>query len=107
MSPVPEHAFDAHQGDDPFSHEPEATRVEYIDPGMKLYHNYHPCLNARKCDEHGQFLPDDALPLPHAQKASDNWMPYHNQVEFELADLLFRHLEIPAKKLMQYLISGL
>ena len=47
MSPVPEHAFDAHQGDDPFSHEPEATRVEYIDPGMKLYHNYHPCLNGK------------------------------------------------------------
>ncbi|KIM55462.1 hypothetical protein SCLCIDRAFT_26360 [Scleroderma citrinum Foug A] len=48
MSLVPEHAFDGHQGDDPFSHEPEATRVEYIDPGMKLYHNYHPHLNGWK-----------------------------------------------------------
>ena len=29
----------------------------------------------------------------------DDWTPYRNRVEFELADLLFRQLEIPAKKI--------
>jgi len=47
MSPVPEHVFDGHQRDDPFSHEHEAMRVEYIGPGRKLYRNYHPSLNGK------------------------------------------------------------
>ena len=29
----------------------------------------------------------------------DDWAPYRNRVEFELADLLCRQLEIPAKKI--------
>ena len=33
------------------------------------------------------------------QKASDDWAPYRSRMEFELADLLFRQLEIPAKKI--------
>ena len=45
MSPVPTHTFDGHQGDDPFGYEHEAMRAEYIDPGKKLYCNYHPSLN--------------------------------------------------------------
>ena len=47
MSPVPAHAFNGHQGGDPFGYEHEAMRAKYIDPGKKLYRNYHPSLNGK------------------------------------------------------------
>ncbi|KIM59461.1 hypothetical protein SCLCIDRAFT_27289 [Scleroderma citrinum Foug A] len=66
----------------------------------------HDCLNslaniftARKCDAHGHFLPDDAPPPPHSPKLPDDWSPYHNQLEFELAEFLFTHAEMPVKKI--------
>ncbi|KAI6021335.1 hypothetical protein BKA83DRAFT_4464098 [Pisolithus microcarpus] len=53
----------------------------------KLYRNYHPGLN------------DDAPPPPHAEKVQDDWTPYRNWLEFELANFLFTHAEMPAKKI--------
>ncbi|KAI5999622.1 hypothetical protein EDD15DRAFT_2160596 [Pisolithus albus] len=56
-------------------------------------------ITACRCDAHGQFLPDDAPPPPRAERAPDDWTPYHNRLEFELADFLFTHAEMPAKKI--------
>ena len=39
------------------------------------------------------------LPLLRAQKSPDDWSPYHNRLEFELADFLFTQVEMPAKKI--------
>ncbi|KAL4080764.1 hypothetical protein J3A83DRAFT_4355731 [Scleroderma citrinum] len=54
---------------------------------------------AQKCDVLGYFLPDDAPLPPHSLKAPDDWSPYHNWLEFELADFLFTHAEMPIKKI--------
>ncbi|KAI6143925.1 hypothetical protein BKA82DRAFT_4331090 [Pisolithus tinctorius] len=54
---------------------------------------------AQRCDAEGNFLPDDAPPLPRMQKSLDDWTPYCNQLEFELTDFLFTHAEMSTKKL--------
>ncbi|KAI6129665.1 hypothetical protein EDD16DRAFT_1515695 [Pisolithus croceorrhizus] len=79
--------------------EHEAMSAEFVGPGSKLYCNYHLGLNTQKCDVCGQFLPDDAPPPQCAEKAQDDWIPYCNQLEFELANFLFTHAEMPAKKI--------
>ncbi|KAL4077522.1 hypothetical protein J3A83DRAFT_4185894 [Scleroderma citrinum] len=45
------------------------------------------------------FLLDSAPPLLHPQKLPDDWSPYHNWMEFELANFLFTHAEMPVKKI--------
>ncbi|KAI6153199.1 hypothetical protein BKA82DRAFT_34261 [Pisolithus tinctorius] len=90
---------DGHQEQDPLDQEWEQVRAEFVGPGRKLYCNYHTSLDARRCDAEGNFLPDDAPPLPHVQKSLDDWTPYHNWLEFELTDFLFTHAEMSAKKL--------
>ncbi|KAI6043361.1 hypothetical protein EDC04DRAFT_2562900, partial [Pisolithus marmoratus] len=52
-----------------------------------------------RCDACGQFLPANSPPPPCAEKASDDWTPYHNWLEFKLADFLFRQAEMPARKI--------
>ncbi|KIK12998.1 hypothetical protein PISMIDRAFT_119757 [Pisolithus microcarpus 441] len=84
---------------DPLNPEHEAMRTEYVGPSGRLYCNYHPGLNARRCDELGQFLPANAPPPPRAEKSPDDWAPYRNWLEFELADFLFTHAEMPARKI--------
>ncbi|KAI6100515.1 hypothetical protein F5141DRAFT_1009290 [Pisolithus sp. B1] len=90
-------------------------RAEYVGLSSRLYHNYHTGLNgesvnlhllqliyfitAQRCDACGQFLPDNAPPPPHAEKTPDDWTPYHNQLEFKLADFLFTHAKMPARKI--------
>ncbi|KAI6104119.1 hypothetical protein F5141DRAFT_1189673 [Pisolithus sp. B1] len=87
VSLLPKHAFDGYQGDSLLDQECGAMRSEFVGSGSKLYQNYHPGLN------------NDAPPLPHAEKAWDDWTPYHNWLEFELTDFLFTHVEMPAKKI--------
>ncbi|KAI6017636.1 hypothetical protein BKA83DRAFT_4128217 [Pisolithus microcarpus] len=96
---LPEHAFDGYRAEDPLNPEHEAMRTEYVGPSGRLYCNYHPGLNARRCDELGQFLPANAPPPPRAEKSPDDWAPYRNWLEFELADFLFTHAEMPARKI--------
>ncbi|KIK26114.1 hypothetical protein PISMIDRAFT_95284, partial [Pisolithus microcarpus 441] len=64
--------------------------------GDKLYRNYNKCLNARPCNENGEFLLPGAPPLPPSIKTNDNWSPYYNRLEFETTELLFQHCEISA-----------
>ncbi|KAI6123241.1 hypothetical protein EDD16DRAFT_1691592 [Pisolithus croceorrhizus] len=71
---LPEHAFHGYQAEDPLNPEHEAMRMEYVDPSGRLYHNYHPGLN-------------------------ENWAPYRNWLEFKLANFLFTHAEMPARKI--------
>ncbi|KAI6098291.1 hypothetical protein EDD16DRAFT_1768168 [Pisolithus croceorrhizus] len=96
---LPEHAFDDYQAEVPLDPEHEDMRAEYVGSSGRLYRNYHPGLNARRCDARGQFLPANAPPPPRAEKALDDWTPYHNRLEFELADFLFTHAEMPARKI--------
>ncbi|KAI6101620.1 hypothetical protein EDD16DRAFT_1525815 [Pisolithus croceorrhizus] len=87
ISLLPEHTFDGYQGDDLSDQECGAMRSEFIGSGSKLYQNYHLGLN------------DDAPLPPCAEKAHDDWTPYQNWLEFEHANFLFTHAEMPAKKI--------
>ncbi len=49
--------------------------------------------SGQKCDEHGQPLPPDSAPPPVAP-ISNVWSPFHNEVQFRLADFLFRKVEM-------------
>lgn len=43
------------------------------------------------CDEHGNDLPPDTPPPPcPSDRGPDDWTPYGNRVEFEVADFLYR-----------------
>ena len=42
------------------------------------------------CDENGNDLPPDTPPPPHdSDLGPDNWTPYDNRLQFEVADFLF------------------
>ena len=117
MFPLPEHdAEHAHQEcGNSSDHGSESVRAEFVGPGNKVYRNYHTGLNgksfaqllsrlicfatAQRCDALGQNLPEDAPPPLTTPKLPDNWTPYRNRLEFELADFLFTHAEMPAKRI--------
>lgn len=52
------------------------------------------------CDEHGALLPPNAPPPPLKPLPDyGDWWPYENQVQFEAADLLFNHDQMPTGKI--------
>ncbi|KAG1796926.1 uncharacterized protein HD556DRAFT_1441101 [Suillus plorans] len=50
---------------------------------------YHPDINGRICDEQGNYIPLDTPPPCSTDRGPDDWMPYNNWVEFEVADFLY------------------
>ncbi|KAI6111469.1 hypothetical protein EDD16DRAFT_1521955 [Pisolithus croceorrhizus] len=96
---VPELAFNSYQAEDLVIQEHEETRAEFFGPSSKLCCNYHPGLNAQKCDAQGKFLQANSLAPPCAEKALDDWTPFCSWLEFELANFLFMHTEMPARKI--------
>ncbi|KAJ6467182.1 hypothetical protein C8R47DRAFT_990496 [Mycena vitilis] len=66
--------------------------------------NYHPFLNGRPCDENGNFLPEGAPPPPRTTAAPDDWAPYEDSVQFNIADFLFRKVQMSAKNI-DYLLE--
>ncbi|KAI6141325.1 hypothetical protein BKA82DRAFT_28768 [Pisolithus tinctorius] len=79
--------------------ERESLGPEFVGPVGRTYRNFHPGLNAQRCDASGQYLSDDAPPPLSVERSSDDWSPFRNRLEFELADFLFRQAEMPAKKI--------
>jgi hypothetical protein len=50
------------------------------------------------CDEDGNEIPADTPPPPRdSDRGPNNWRPYSNRVEFEVADFLFRRNQMSAK----------
>ncbi|KAG2337300.1 hypothetical protein BDR05DRAFT_952748 [Suillus weaverae] len=59
--------------------------------------SYHPIINGRICDGQGNPIPPDAPPPPcPSDHGSDDWMPYNDRVEFEVADFLYRRNQMSA-----------
>ena len=54
------------------------------------------------CDAHGFNLPPGTPPTPSC-KASDDWLPYRNRIEFETANLLFREASLSRNKINRLL----
>ncbi|KAG2100480.1 uncharacterized protein F5147DRAFT_747167 [Suillus discolor] len=53
----------------------------------------------RPCDPEGNFLPPGALPLPLSEKCPNDWTPYHDRLEFELANYIFTKNQTPAAQI--------
>ncbi|KIK82056.1 hypothetical protein PAXRUDRAFT_154653 [Paxillus rubicundulus Ve08.2h10] len=51
------------------------------------------------CDKKGDFLENDASPTPLHKKPNNDWSPYRNRLEFELADFLYTHSQMPAAQI--------
>lgn len=75
------------------------TPAEFVGTGDRLYRNYHPSLTGRPCDSEGNFLPPGVLPLPLSEKCSDDWTPYRDRLEFELAYYIFTKNQTPAAQI--------
>ncbi|KAJ7683440.1 hypothetical protein B0H17DRAFT_1160912 [Mycena rosella] len=57
---------------------------------------YHPTLNGRPCDKHGNFLPPGAPPPPRDHAPPTDFSPYAAREDFDLADLLYRRAQLSA-----------
>jgi hypothetical protein len=55
------------------------------------------------CDSQGNFLPEGALPPPWDRPPTDDFSPFKNRAEFELADLLFRKDQMSASSINELL----
>jgi len=73
---------------------------------LALYSIYYICLihhaathAARPCDPDGSFIPSDTPPVPLSTQQPDDWTPYQNRIEFELADYLFTENQTPANQI--------
>ncbi|KAG1853929.1 hypothetical protein DFJ58DRAFT_660611 [Suillus subalutaceus] len=56
------------------------------------------CLG-RPCAADGTFLPHGTPPTPAPLKAPDDWSPYRNRIEFELAEFAFKKCHMSARNL--------
>ncbi|KAI9431281.1 hypothetical protein H4582DRAFT_2113489 [Lactarius indigo] len=55
---------------------------------------FHPSLCATPCDKNHVYLPPGTPPTPPPARAPDDWTPYRNHVEFELAKFLYRKVQM-------------
>ncbi|EGO01102.1 hypothetical protein SERLA73DRAFT_159632 [Serpula lacrymans var. lacrymans S7.3] len=55
---------------------------------------YHPFLDGRPCDENGNFLPPGAKPVLPETPSTNDWSPYRDYVEFEMAELLYKKVQM-------------
>ncbi|KAJ6563088.1 hypothetical protein DFH09DRAFT_1247611 [Mycena vulgaris] len=74
------------------------------DPPPRSTKNYHPFSNGRPCDEHGVFLLEGTPPPPRTAAAKDDWSPYEDSVQFNVADFLFRKVQMSSKNI-HYLLE--
>jgi hypothetical protein len=53
------------------------------------------CRLGQRCDENGDDLPPEAPPLPvDSERQDDDYSPYESRADFELADFLFRRVQM-------------
>ncbi|KAH7924426.1 hypothetical protein BV22DRAFT_1047450, partial [Leucogyrophana mollusca] len=65
--------------------------AEFVDASKHLYRTYHPYLNGQPCTAAVRRpLHPRSPPPPAPEKSPDDWTPYRNRIEFELAELLFK-----------------
>ncbi|KAG6372721.1 hypothetical protein JVT61DRAFT_7492 [Boletus reticuloceps] len=67
----------------------------FTGPNNKLYQNYHTFLDSRPCDVEGNFLPPGSPLTPLPVRLRDDWSPFSNRLEFELADFLYTQSQMP------------
>ncbi|KAF8836969.1 hypothetical protein BDN67DRAFT_991942 [Paxillus ammoniavirescens] len=75
------------------------VQAEFHGHGDHLYRNYHPLLDGHPCNEFGEFLPPGTPPPPYVDGPHDDWTPYRNWTEFELAEFLFKRNQMSASQI--------
>ncbi|KAH8979767.1 hypothetical protein EDB86DRAFT_3088545 [Lactarius hatsudake] len=67
-------------------------------PGYELSENLlRENLDGRICDKNGNDIPPDTPPPPrNTDTGPDDWTPYENRLQFEVADFLFRRNQMSA-----------
>ncbi|KIM81585.1 hypothetical protein PILCRDRAFT_8631 [Piloderma croceum F 1598] len=69
------------------------ARDAFVQPHVTK--EYHPSINGTICDEDRNDIPPDTPPPPHpTDRGPNDWTPYNNRVEFEVADFLYRRNQI-------------
>ncbi|KAJ6629299.1 hypothetical protein B0H10DRAFT_2160473 [Mycena sp. CBHHK59/15] len=67
-----------------------------IDPILQQQTEYHQLLNGRPCDREGNFLLPNTPPLPKDHPPPNGYSPYHDHLDFHLADLLYHKIQMSA-----------
>ncbi|KAN0086206.1 hypothetical protein V8E55_007340 [Tylopilus felleus] len=75
------------------------VEAEFLGPCNTVFRNYHPLMRAHPCDFNGDFLLPGAPPPPLEPPNEDDWTPFHNRLEFELADFLYTRNQMPAQQI--------
>ncbi|KAJ6545870.1 hypothetical protein DFH09DRAFT_927614 [Mycena vulgaris] len=65
-------------------------------PPPRLRVRHHPYLNGVPCDRDGNFLLPNTPPAPQERASPDDYTPYASREDFELADLLYRRVQMSA-----------
>ncbi|KAI9567640.1 hypothetical protein HD554DRAFT_2322505 [Boletus coccyginus] len=60
---------------------------------------FHPVLDGTPCDPFGHDLPLNTLPFPLDYCAKGDWTPYASHAHFELAEFLYRKVQMSAGKI--------
>ena len=53
-------------------------------------------VSGKICDENGEFIPPDTPPTSDPNLTPQDWNPYKNRLQFELADFLYRRNQMSA-----------
>ncbi|KAH7905240.1 hypothetical protein BJ138DRAFT_1138338 [Hygrophoropsis aurantiaca] len=61
--------------------------------------DYHEMLDGRICNENGDFIDPASPPPPRTARTADDWTPYRNRAEFELAEFLFTRNQMPGAQI--------
>ncbi|OCH84269.1 hypothetical protein OBBRIDRAFT_815526 [Obba rivulosa] len=83
-----------------FEQDEEMSWSEYDDEDDEgITRRYHPGLSARPCDEKGQLLAKDTPLPPRSVRALDDFSPFDNRTQFEMADFLYTRSKMSAKNI--------
>ncbi|KAJ7484562.1 hypothetical protein FB451DRAFT_1555053 [Mycena latifolia] len=70
--------------------------ADVIPPPPRRLIRHHPHLNGRPCDRDGKFVLPNTPPPPRERPGPDDFAPYAGRGDFDLADLLYRRVQMPA-----------
>ncbi|KAJ7712748.1 hypothetical protein DFH07DRAFT_872806 [Mycena maculata] len=73
---------------------PVGSRASSVHDGGDAGGDHHPDLNGRICNRDGNFLLPNSPPPPQEHPPPDDYTPYASREDFELADLLYRRVQM-------------
>ena len=112
-SPTPSRSSPRLPNIDPFPEDSSEPAEHHPPPAVPQRKTYHPFLNGkfffsffcvlitefcislgRPCDENGNYLPLGTPPPPRPTAAPGDWNPFEDEVQFKVADFLYRQEEM-------------